>query len=119
LRNAKVLVTRGTHKGIHGIVKDCTDNTARVELSSTSLMITINRQHLCVLEYNSYLLGEEMNFSGCCFSKSGNIIQSNPKADAASIPPHTARYSDFGSDFSLFNSSYSDVSFGILFVCSN
>jgi transcription elongation factor SPT5 len=111
LRNAKVLVTRGTHKGIHGIVKDCTDNTARVELSSTSLMITINRQHLCVLEYNSYLLGEEMNFSGCCFSKSGNIIQSNPKADAASIPPHTARYSDFGSDFSLFNSSYSDVSF--------
>lgn len=42
------IIKTGPHKGYIGIVKDCTDTTARVELHTNCKTITINRENLVV-----------------------------------------------------------------------
>ncbi len=51
LRAQTVIITRGGFKGYLGIVKDTTEDSARVELHTNCKLITINREHLAVKEY--------------------------------------------------------------------
>jgi transcription elongation factor SPT5 len=46
-----VSVRRGPYKGLLGIVKDTTDDTARVELHTKSKIVTIPKDFLLVKEY--------------------------------------------------------------------
>jgi transcription elongation factor SPT5 len=48
LLNQTVTIKSGQWKGYVGIVKDCTDTTARVELHSAPKTVTINREYLSV-----------------------------------------------------------------------
>ncbi|KWU44835.1 transcription elongation factor Spt5 [Rhodotorula sp. JG-1b] len=44
--NRRVAITRGTYKGNHGVIKDVTGNSARVELHSISKTVTVSIETL-------------------------------------------------------------------------
>jgi len=53
LLNKTVVIQQGPHKGYIGIVKDCTDTNARVELHTNCKTITIKRENLVVKNENT------------------------------------------------------------------
>lgn len=51
LLGKQVKVRKGGYKGNNGLVKDTTDTTARVELQATNKIVTVEKEHLMVIEY--------------------------------------------------------------------
>ncbi|KAI9354739.1 hypothetical protein BD770DRAFT_412111 [Pilaira anomala] len=53
-----VRISQGPHKGYIGIVKDATDNQARVELHTSSKVISVEKNHLMILDSQGNPIGQ-------------------------------------------------------------